>query len=144
MQFYLILPAIVLLTPRRFLSVVFLALMTFFVAYSQLQLNEGRNQATYYSLMSRIPEFLIGSMLALNSKIYINRIVSNFLAFSGLALVAVSLIFISESTPFPGLLALIPCVGVALMISAKDSYISGLISRPILVYIGTISYSLYL
>src|SRR5215475_11985539 len=52
-----------------------------------------------------------------------------------------------HSTPFPGLAALLPCVGAALIIQAGEAgptLIGKLLSWRPFVFIGLISYSLYL
>jgi hypothetical protein len=60
------------------------------------------------------------------------------------------MIFYTSDTNFPGAAALIPCVGAALVIwagmgqSGKETWTGRLLASPIPVFIGLISYSLYL
>ena len=65
MQFYLLLPVLLRIIPRRvsgpFLTVVVVTL----VAESSYRLALGERQAEYFSMISRIPEFLIGSLIAI-------------------------------------------------------------------------------
>lgn len=52
-----------------------------------------------------------------------------------------------HETPFPGLAALPPCIGAALLIAVgtdRRSFSVGLLSWPPMVFIGKLSYSLYL
>src|SRR5690606_26705812 len=73
------------------------------------------------------------------------------LSMLGIVMILTSALLLRESTPFPGFYALLPCIGTALVIfansrnHARDLTVSGamLASRPV-VFIGLISYSLYL
>src|SRR5262249_30904039 len=63
----------------------------------------------------------------------------------GLALIGVALFGFTENTPFPSLYALIPCVGTALAIlGGRARYLGRLLSNAPMVFVGEISYSLYL
>ena len=63
----------------------------------------------------------------------------------GLVLIAVAVFTFSESTPFPGVAALLPCAGAALAIYGGQSRMgSFVLANPVAVGIGLISYSLYL
>ncbi len=66
----------------------------------------------------------------------------------GLAMILASAFWFSSATPFPSYRALLPCVGTA-MIMWSGGYrfkplITKLFSNSVLIYIGLISYSLYL
>ena len=66
---------------------------------------------------------------------------------SGVALIVGSVLLIDASLPFPGLLALPPCLGAALIILAGrdgDTLTGRLLSMRPVVFVGVISYSLYL
>lgn len=146
MQFYLIMPFAVLFIPVRWLkklipfAIVSLALVAEYMIRVQ-----GENQSTYYALYARIPEFLTGGWLALQ-QIGANwsERRSGIAAFTGLVLIFASAIFITSDAPFPGLLAFFPCLGAALIICAQRGMPSKLLSLPALVWLGAVSYSLYL
>jgi hypothetical protein len=76
-----------------------------------------------------------------------SRLAAEFLALFGLALILAAVFLFGSQMPFPGPAALVPCIGAALVIHAAQPgrTIAGslLASRP-LVFIGLISYSLYL
>ncbi|WP_197432178.1 acyltransferase family protein [Ectopseudomonas composti] len=103
--------------------------------------------AAYYLLPTRAFELLLGGLLALFvSGIRCNN--SLLLWFSkclGLLLIFYSFFYFSASTVFPGVNALIPCVGAALIVfsGSMSSPVRVLMLRP-LVFLGVISYSLYL
>lgn len=67
------------------------------------------------------------------------------LGFTGLALVLAGFVFITQAMPFPGLLALPPVAGAVMLIMAEGSLVNRrLLSAPVMVFIGQISYSWYL
>jgi len=146
MQFYLILPFFLTLVPPKYListvTLLFL-ILTIYTNYAVFM--DDNAQGMYFSLLARIPEFLVGSWLALAS---IGKnwtfIKSNFLSAFGLFLVTSSIIFIDENTAFPSFMVLPACLGIGLIIAAKRSIINALFSQPLLVWIGGLSYSLYL
>lgn len=96
----------------------------------------------YYSLIARIPEFLIGTIIALNPY---NNIFRRFKysALFGTFILIFSLYFVPIQG-FPGVISLVPCIGVAMIIVQENSIINKILSHKVLVYIGGISYSLYL
>jgi hypothetical protein len=63
-------------------------------------------------------------------------------------MIAYAIVFYSAATPFPGFAALLPAVGATLLIHSSTSTGRTLVARalslPPVVYIGKISYSLYL
>ncbi len=110
--------------------------------------------AAFYFLPSRAWELLIGSILALIPAGWIlsNRLARETVTSAGLACIVAPCLFYTKDTPFPGLAAVIPCAGTATIIWANTVGSSGmglttvgalLAWRP-LVFLGLISYSLYL
>jgi peptidoglycan/LPS O-acetylase OafA/YrhL len=108
----------------------------------------------FYLLPSRAWEMLLGSLVAflpLSPSILRHRVVAEGVALSGLALILYAVFKYDAQTPFPGLAALPPCLGAALLIWANGTMekeaptaTGQLLSKPPLVFIGVISYSLYL
>src|SRR5262245_10862251 len=98
----------------------------------------------FYLLPFRAWELMLGAMLAL-SPIKSSGRTCTILAWSGLALLLLSIFAFSADTPFPGENALLPCIGAAFVIYAGPQTIVGrLLSLRPVVFIGLISYSLYL
>ena len=105
--------------------------------------------ATFYLVPTRTWELLFGSILALG---VIPQLQSNFLrnlfSIFGLGLILYSVGYYTEETLFPGTSALVPVLGSCLIIysglGGEESFISKLLSLRPMVYIGLISYSLYL
>lgn len=75
-----------------------------------------------------------------------DRYLKNLLSLSGLALLLASVTCIRAERPFPGWWALAPVTGAFLVIlGGKESWGNRkLLSHPLMVFIGTISYPLYL
>lgn len=145
MQFYLLLPFLLIYLPRRVLAFVLPLLAAGILAYSQYLLSQGQIKSVYFSLAARIPEFLVGSLLALGSLgASWSRATRNGMAVVGLSLLFLCFWLISDADPFPGVLALPACVGVAMLIAARDSAVNEVLSCRVLVVIGALSYSLYL
>jgi Predicted acyltransferases len=97
---------------------------------------------------------LIGSILALIPAGWIlsNRLARETITYAGLTCIVAPCLFYTKDTPFPGLAAVVPCAGTAAIIWANTIGSSGmslttagalLAWRP-LVFLGLISYSLYL
>jgi peptidoglycan/LPS O-acetylase OafA/YrhL len=105
---------------------------------------------TFYLLPTRAWELLIGSILAflpLLPALSNRRGLREVLSWAGLALILIPVFLYNKQTVFPGLAALPPCLGAGLLIWANSpgqTTVSSLLaSRPV-VFIGLISYSLYL
>ncbi len=104
--------------------------------------------ATFYLLPTRAWELLLGSVLAAGILPPPRaQGLRDALGALGLVLIAAAMVLYTAETPFPGLAALPPCLGAALILYAGQGgpYLVGrLLSLPPLVFVGLISYSLYL
>ncbi|MBB3234455.1 acyltransferase family protein [Phyllobacterium endophyticum] len=148
-QFYIVFPALVLAVhkwwPRAMASVI-VGLIVASVVASQIMLSLSPS-ASFYLLPFRAFEILIGSWLALPRRTFPSGNLARVAAYGGLALICGGMLFITAKFPFPGLLALVPCVGTALVIWGCESTV-GSVSRVMgsgpMKFFGKISYSLYL
>jgi peptidoglycan/LPS O-acetylase OafA/YrhL len=119
------------------------------MAYAQWLL-EVRPGDAFYLVLPRAWELLTGSLLAiwLHRRPSIGRPwLRDAAGGLGIALVAASITWLDERTPFPGLAALLPCLGAALVIGSGNmgwGPVQKLLSVPPLVWVGKVSYSLYL
>lgn len=110
--------------------------------------------ATFFLLPMRGWELAIGALIAfyfLYKKeqaqlITSHKTSSEALGALGLALIGYSIFTFDQSTPFPGVYALIPTLGTALIIifSTADTVVGRLLSTKSMVGIGLLSYSTYL
>jgi peptidoglycan/LPS O-acetylase OafA/YrhL len=104
--------------------------------------------AAFYLLPSRAWEFEIGAVLALRLVPTPSPRIAQGLAAGGLAAILAAVVLYSSATPFPGLAALLPCLGAVAIIHAgqqgQPTAAARLLSARPVVGIGLISYSLYL
>ncbi len=109
---------------------------------------------TFFLLPGRAWELLLGSLVAFAPaapRLLAQRTMRETISLAGLAMILFPLFAYDSSTPFPGLAALPPCLGAALFIwinggaaESAATYSSRLFAWRPLVFIGLISYSLYL
>jgi hypothetical protein len=97
---------------------------------------------------TRAWELLLGTILSLHILPPLrSAILRNLATISGLAAIAISCRIYNPATPFPGLAAALPCIGAALIIGAGEAgptYVGKLLALRPVVFVGLISYSLYL
>jgi peptidoglycan/LPS O-acetylase OafA/YrhL len=148
-QFYIVFPvALTLLAKldRRRIPWVLLLLLVASLAASAWYVHRAPVAAFYLSQF-RGWELLLGALLAFDVLSRSTRpVIGECLAALGILLIGYAVLTYSDSTVFPGLAALVPCLGAALVIhGAATSGPAGLLlrSRPV-VFVGLISYSLYL
>ncbi len=148
-QFYLGWPLLAWLAYRSHKN---LFALTLLVAIGSFAVNVAtvatHPTAAFYSPLARFWELMIGSFLAyvsIHKAQYLSRY-SDLRSFIGIALIAVSALFLTDRSPFPGWLALVPTVGALLVLSAAPtSWLNrNVLSNRILAWIGLISYPLYL
>lgn len=153
-QFYLFWPSLLLLLLARsgrraqLMAVAVLIVASFMLAESLLV---SQPMFAYYMLPTRAGELLIGAFLAmLLNQQRLTEMPSqwrNLMGLTGLGLIVFSLLWISEDVGFPGINALPSTTGAALLIwagSGKPGLVNRLLALPLLVFVGLISYSLYL
>jgi peptidoglycan/LPS O-acetylase OafA/YrhL len=149
-QFYIFFPLLMLLLNRYvrrampfILSI--LAVISLGLAMYQVSTDPA---AAFYLPQGRAWELLAGALVALNiSTVSIKRGFSNILEIFGILMILIPVFVYSESTQFPGLSAVPPVLGTALIIlcgNQEKSLIGKILSLPALVFVGKISYSLYL
>jgi len=149
-QFYIFFP-IFLVCIRRFfprhLKVSILCLATASFALSAVGAYMFVT-ATFYLPLTRAWELLLGTILSLDFFPRVSSaLVRNIMSAAGLLMIVVAAFAYDIYTPFPGIAALPPCLGAALIIAAGqsgDSWVARLLSLRPIVFLGLISYSLYL
>lgn len=145
-QFYLIWPFIVwaaLKLSDRFLLIL-LSLMTFgSLAASQIMLDYDPS-AAYFMMPFRVFELSIGGILVFATKHRASPSVESATVIAGLLMIIGSAFLLDSTSPFPGLRALIPCLGAAACIYAGRSKSGKVLALKPIVLVGLISYSVYL
>ncbi len=151
-QFYILLPVLLLALYRLRLGktgilAVILVLTAASLSLSVLRPSFETGDA-FFLPQFRAWELLFGVLLALAApKPPRGPAARTALALTGLALILVPVLAYSDRTPFPGLTALPPCIGTALVIFARtgpDSRTGRALSLPLPLFFGRISYALYL
>lgn len=104
--------------------------------------------ATFYLLPTRAWEMLLGALIVfIPSEEHLKRNIRWLTHTIAPILLAASIFQYQNNTPFPGLAALVPCLGAALLIwqgkSSPSVSHKFLMLKP-LVFLGKISYSMYL
>lgn len=149
-QFYILYPLFLFLVTRYFKKRYSLAIAAVLSASLILSIHhlETHSAANFYLPFSRAWELLIGGLLATKVLPRLKSVrLANGLAVTGVGLICYSVFAFSPGTPFPGIAAMVPCLGAALVIYSGDgeqTYVGRLLSLKPVVFIGLISYSLYL
>lgn len=143
-QFYLLAPLLVLQLPIKALKWLFAALLISLTALAEYRLRMlGLQQGTYYSLYARLPEFFAGGLVALYTRTTVGR--NPLLSGLGLTLVLTSAAAQPLLGPFPGLAALLPVTGTVFLLLCPPQGLPGqLLTNKPMVWLGELSYSLYL
>ena len=152
-QFYLVWPILLWAAYKLRINWLLLILV---IGYSSFFLNiHGINSepvSTFYSPQTRFWELLIGAMLAYlfipgNACLLgLNNYVKHLLSTLGVCFIACSFLFVNKTYPQPGYWGLLPTLGTALLIAAGPAgyFNSSVLSRRPMVWIGLISFPLYL
>lgn len=147
MQFYFLLPLFLILVNKKYVVPVSLFIIVTLFGYSFYNSTFLNNQsAMYFSLIARIPEFLIGTVFAVKANELKNLIGrrQNFVALISLIGIILCGVFYTEHINFPGLWVILPCVFAGIILVTTESKINSLFSNKVLVHIGELSYSIYL
>jgi peptidoglycan/LPS O-acetylase OafA/YrhL len=146
-QFYVLFPIFLVLAWRFGKNRVFWIIVV--MAALSLTLSEWgwRNNAAanFYLAPTRAWEIFAGSIAAfIIQKNGVGK--SDLLALMGLSAILFSIFAYDDSIPFPSVYALIPVVGVVLLIlfASKGTIVAKLLSKKTFVWVGLISYSAYL
>lgn len=151
-QFYLAWPLILWaayrLRANRLLVCVAIFAMAFLLNVASVH---GNPVATFYSPATRIWELLAGSLLAHRAAAWHVRGTGtgqsgNWRAWLGLAMIGIAAAMLSPARAFPGWWALLPVAGATLIVAAgpRAWFNRVILSHPALVWVGLISYPLYL
>ena len=147
-QYYLVWPLVLFLFRKRIgLTLWVIAAIAALSFAANLWLTASDPETAFYLPMSRFWELLAGSLLA-HVACYrgLSERHRDLKAGAGLALILASFVLLGAQRAFPGWWAVMPVLGAALVIWAGPSaWINrNILSRPALVFVGLISYPLYL
>lgn len=149
-QFYIVFPIFLVIVrkffPQRLRTAV--VVLFFLSLAASAWIVYVHTVTAFYMLYTRAWELLIGTGLSLGMFPRLtNPWVRNAASLFGIGLIAYADIFYTEHTVFPGLSALVPVLGSALIIGAGEagkSIVGSVLAWRPVVFVGLISYSLYL
>ncbi|SDL41689.1 acyltransferase family protein [Paracoccus chinensis] len=151
-QYYILFPPVVALIWHRARSLLPSAIVLMLLAsfFASVWLTRTAPQSAYFLLTTRGWELLMGvvAMLILRRQAphaSVGRL-HDALAFVGLGLVLWSVAAFDHRTQFPGPFALVPTLGTVLVLlcARPGTWMQRVLSWPLLVLIGLVSYSAYL
>ena len=153
-QFYIIWPLLIIainLIPKwKIRTGVIIGLFSLSILYSQYLATFNRS-AAFYWMPSRAWELLTGALLAIDFIPQIKKpLYAHFTASLGVAMVVASFFILNSESRIPGFLSLLPVGGAALFIEANKpknptaGFITKWLTQKPILFIGLISYSLYL
>lgn len=150
-QYYVLFPVVMLISWRFRMKVIYIIFVSTFLAslFIAQSLLESDPSASFFLLHARAWELLAGAILALylsekaESK---SSALDQFGSVFGLILIISSVLFFRKEMTFPGLSAVPPVLGTALVIlfAKKGTLANTFLSFGFLVKIGLVSYSAYL
>ena len=146
-QFYLAWPLLLMLAARLRLNLLAVACVLGIGSFLlNVALIGPDPVATFYLPFTRAFELLTGAVLACGwSRINQAGGASNVRATIGVLLIVVAAGALNSVSAFPGWWALLPVIGTALLLSAPAAWVNRVVlASPPLVWIGLISYPLYL
>ena len=147
-QFYISFPIFLVLVRKFFPSRLRASVVTLFLAslLASAIIVSRSEETAFYMPYTRTWELLLGTIISLR---VFPRLQSawlrNFATLSGIGMITYSVMSYTQQTLFPGLSALLPCAGSALIIWAGEggpSLVSAVLSWRPIVFVGLISYSL--
>jgi peptidoglycan/LPS O-acetylase OafA/YrhL len=148
-QFYLFIPVCMLVAATRtngmrWMTGVAASASFFLAAYMALR----NRDLAFYMPYTRAWELLSGSFLALGMlPLPKSRWAREAMVASSILLIAICAVLYNATTPFPGITALLPCTAGLMLIMVGEqgrTSLNGFLSWRPIVFVGTISYSLYL
>ncbi len=150
-QFYIFWPVLIGVLYRCTASPKFgLRVMVFFSFIAGLIWIEKDQASAFYQIQFRLWELGAGGLIATLSqkeKLRLSKLPQNALAILGLGLLLLTLAVVTEASKLPGFWALAPVLGSCLLIVAdpsKSSINRHLLSNRAMIWLGLISYPLYL
>lgn len=147
-QFYLLWPALMWCAWHARRHVLLLAGLLFAMTLGLSEwLVRSEPSAAFFLVPFRMYEFVIGAVLAVSGprRPTTVSVVADAALLVGIAAIVVAVLHFGPRTPFPGVQALLPCTGAALVLwGAPSSRLAWLLNNRVASYLGRASYSTYL
>lgn len=154
-QFYIFIPFVVIFLKKylEWKSIFYLVCFFFFTSiFFSSYISESRPNANFYLIFSRIFEISLGISISFYQFVFKKKIYTNNFFLDNLFLiicffvVIFSFFYLNSSFLMPSYISLIPCFAATYIILAikPNMILYNILSRRELVYLGKISYSIYL
>lgn len=147
-QYYLIFPVLLFCFYRVFKDKIYIPLIVIFFASLYFANYQAHNDISYsfYMLQTRAWELIAGGLCTWLVRKQENKLISELVTAFGLCLIVFSFFYFDDSILHPSFITLVPVVGTCCFIvcSWQSSISSTLLRFKPVVYVGGISYSLYL
>jgi peptidoglycan/LPS O-acetylase OafA/YrhL len=151
-QFYLVFPIFVYFICKYQASKINYYIVTGFALSLSLCLilsEQKYLRFAFYMLPTRAWEFLFGTLLALRFFPSLsNKKIFHLFSIIGFGLILIAVFMLSSTTTYPSYYTLLPVLGTAFIIYSGKNFHQAVINKilgfPLFVFIGKISYSLYL
>lgn len=148
-QFYLFFPFI-LLVLTKFKKYIFFSLSVIFIISLLSMLLTSNQSINFYLIHTRAWELLAGSLCSVliirGALSAINESLKKWLSILAIILLIISYSTYSYEYAFPGWFTILPVISTVLIIlfASENNIVGKMLSSKVLVFIGLISYSLYL
>lgn len=148
-QYYVVFPFLIALLMRHFRHWRWMLFTVLLVSFAlNIFYSAHKPEVAFFSLPTRAWEMLCGAMLAvLPSSRRVRPCHYQVVAVAGLIAIFTAIFTFDRNTSFPGWAAVVPVLGAAALIwsgGQGPTYVGQVLSARILVWIGLLSYSLYL
>ncbi len=148
MQFYFVFPIILFILKNLFkkIDIVFKLIFLFVISILVTEIFvESKKIATFYLMPFRLSEFLIGAIGYHFEKKYNNRIDNIYIFLVSLILILFCFYFFNKNTNFPGFNSILPCLlAIVLILNKNNNLTNKILKNNLFIFLGNISYSLYL
>ena len=148
-QYYFIFPILLFFLmasfPKRLnLILIAVSVLSFAIA-EYMSRTAGLQSYSYYLIITRMGELLVGSLLALlQAQGRIKRTNNSLLTAFALSGVLLLFFLVNEHATFPGFIALFLCLFTGILINSKSQISRIVFENKLVIFFGLISYSLYL
>jgi len=145
-QFYLIWPLFIVLAHRFGRTFEAIAVAAVASLMSSILVTRTDPSATFFLTPFRIYEFGCGALvLLLEARLRLGPAATESLSAAGVIAIVASAMTFDSGMPHMDVAALLPCLGAgAVILAGSKTKVAQLITRPIMLGLGAISYSLYL
>lgn len=145
-QYYFLLPIILTLLLKLKTNKIYFTLISLILisALSSYLLAAEMTSLNYYSLITRVQELMVGSLVAIYAFRRNAIISSSYIPAVSVVLILCFLIFFNSSYVFPSPIATLFSILVAVIFLSRDTIVNKVFENNLLIWIGKLSYSLYL